>query len=173
MLGIEDAAVEVCGFGLAQAGVHAMDAIAGTGQRRVLLAGCAGSYDGTRAEVGTALALGEVRCVGIGAGGKTAAELGFARSDVVELDGGQGLALSVAEASGSPAEAAARAAAHPAALVEEMEGYAVALAATPMGVPCSMVRGISNLAGDRDHAGWRMAEALAAARALLDTMLAR
>jgi nucleoside phosphorylase len=76
---------------------------------------------------------------------------------VVELDGGQGLALSVAEASGSPAEAAARAAAHPAALVEEMEGYAVALAATIMSVPCSMVRGISNLfASSAMRIRWRL-----------------
>ena len=173
MLGIEDAPVEVCGFGLAQAGVHAMDAIRRHRPHRVVLAGCAGSYDGAQAAVGTALALGEVRCFGIGAGGKTATELGFARSDVVQLDRGRGLALSVAEASASPAEAAARAAAHPEALIEEMEGYAVALAATLSGVSCSMVRGVSNLAGDRDRAGWLMAESLAAARTLLDTMLER
>jgi len=173
MLGVEDTPVEVCGFGLAQAGVYAMDAIRRQRPRRVLLAGCAGSYDASRAVLGTAVALGEVRCFGIGAGGKAAAELGFAHSDVIELDDGQGLALSVAEASSSPAEAAARAAAHPEALVEEMEGYAVALAATVIGVPCSMVRGISNLAGDRDRAGWRMAESLAAARTLIDTMLVR
>ena len=173
MLAIEDAPVELCGFGLAEAGVCAMDAIRRHRARSVLLAGCAGSYDDSRAAVGTALALGEVRCFGIGAGGRTAAELGFAESDVRSLHGGRGLALSVAAASSSPAEAAARAAAHPGALIEEMEGYAVALAAKASGVSCSMVRGVSNLAGDRDHQRWRMSEALTAARALVDTMLRR
>jgi len=75
MLGVEDTPVEVCGFGLAQAGVYAMDAIRRQRPRRVLLAGCAGSYDASRAVLGTAVALGEVRCFGIGAGGKAAAEL--------------------------------------------------------------------------------------------------
>jgi futalosine hydrolase len=149
-----------------------MDAIRRHRARSVLLAGCAGSYDGSRAAVGMAIALGEVRCHGIGAGGQTPAQLGFAASDRLVLAGGQGLALSVAEASGSPAEAAARAAAHPGALVEEMEGYAVALAATSWDIPCSMVRGVSNLAGDRDRGTWQLDQALAAAKTLVDTMLA-
>ena len=140
---------------------------------RVLLVGCAGSYDVVRAPVGSARALGAVRCHGIGAGGRSAAELGFAASDQLALDNGAGLALSVAEASGSPAQAAERAQQYPQALLEEMEGYAVAFAAMCAGIGCSMVRGVSNPAGDRDRDGWRMDEALAAARTLVGTMLER
>ena len=42
--------------------------------------------------------------------------------------------------------------------------YAVAVAASLFGVPLRIVRGASNLAGDRDHAGWRLADALGAVR---------
>jgi len=48
-----------------------------------------------------------------------------------------------------------------------MEAYSVAVAARLHGVPLTVVRGISNLAGDRDHSRWRMTEALQAARAVL------
>ena len=43
-----------------------------------------------------------------------------------------------------------------------MEGYAVALAAHEFGVPVTIVRGISNVAGDRNVAGWALPEALQA-----------
>ena len=78
--------------------------------------------------------------------------------------------LSVAAAADGAPSAARRAARYPAALAEEMEGFAVAVAAGLFGVPLRIVRGASNLAGDRNHAEWRMAEALAAARTrLLET----
>jgi hypothetical protein len=35
-------------------------------------------------------------------------------------------------------------------------------------VPLSIVRGASNEAGDRDHAGWKVAPALRACRAALE-----
>jgi futalosine hydrolase len=54
----------------------------------------------------------------------------------------------------------------PAAVAEDMEGFAVALACRLAGVPLTIIRGISNTAGDRDHARWRVPEALAAAAAL-------
>jgi futalosine hydrolase len=114
---------------------------------------------------------GAVRCVGIGAGGLSAAQLGFAPSDDVTLADDGPLALSVATASGSPAEAAERAAAHPGALIEEMEGYAVALAAMQAGVPCVIARGISNRAGERDRELWQVDPALAAVREAVGTIL--
>jgi futalosine hydrolase len=40
----------------------------------------------------------------------------------------------------------------------------VAVAASLFGVPLRIVRGASNRAGDRNHAGWRMGDALAAVR---------
>jgi futalosine hydrolase len=45
-----------------------------------------------------------------------------------------------------------------------MEGYAVALACALAGVPVSIVRGASNVVGDRDPARWRIPSALSAAR---------
>jgi futalosine hydrolase len=83
----------------------------------------------------------------------------------------EGGLLSVAAASGSRNEAARRARAHPEALAEEMEAFAVALAARLAGIPLTVIRGISNVAGDRDVTGWRTAEALAAARRVLEQML--
>jgi futalosine hydrolase len=77
----------------------------------------------------------------------------------------------VASAAGSVEEAEGRRRAHPDALLEEMEGYAVAVAATLWQIPLSIVRGVSNAAGDRDKAHWRMPEALAAAGDRVASML--
>ena len=133
----------------------------------MVLAGAAGTYDTGRLAIGAAMEAAAVRVDGIGAGGSGAAELGFAESDVIALPGADGELLSVAEAAGTAADAADRARRHPDALAEEMEGFAVAVAAGLFGVPLRIVRGASNRAGDRNHAAWRMAEALAAARARL------
>jgi nucleoside phosphorylase len=47
-----------------------------------------------------------------------------------------------------------------------MEGFAVALACALFRVPLGIVRGLSNVVGDRDPARWRIPAALAAAREL-------
>jgi futalosine hydrolase len=163
--------VSVCGFGLANAGAGAAHAIAQHRPQRVMLVGLAGSYNLARTPIGTAMVASAVRCHGIGAGGQNATELGWAASDQIELDGGDGLVLSVADASATPAQAAARHQKHPEAVIEEMEGYAVAVAATLFEVPLTVVRGVSNVAGDRDHAAWQARPALAAARSILASML--
>jgi futalosine hydrolase len=158
----------VCGFGLAAAGAGAAHAIAThptDAEAGVVLAGAVGTYDLDRLPIGTAIDAGGVRIDGIGAGGSGPAALGFAESDVLTLGGNGGELLSVAEAAATPADAAARAGRHPTALGEEMEGFAVAVAAALFGVPLRIVRGASNLAGDRNHAAWRMADALTAVRA--------
>ena len=59
----------------------------------------------------------------------------------------------------------------PDAAAEDMEGFAVALACRLAGVPLSIVRGISNTAGDRDPARWLVPEAVAAAAALAARIL--
>jgi futalosine hydrolase len=162
--------VQVCGFGLAAAGAGAAHAIAthpADAAAGVVLIGAAGTYDPDRFAIGTAINASSVRIDGIGAGGAGPAQLGFAEADVIGLGGADGELLSVAEAAGTAAVAAGRAERHPDALAEEMEGFAVAVAAGLFGVPLRIVRGASNRAGDRNHADWRMAEALAAARARL------
>ncbi len=171
LLGPMAAPTEVCGFGLAAAGAGAAHAIARHRPQRVVLAGVSGSYDLTRAPLGWAMSASAVRCHGIGAGGLSAAELGWADSDQIELSGNDGLVLSVASASGDAAQASRRHQQHPQALVEEMEGYAVAVAATLYQVPLVVVRGVSNAAGDRDHSGWQMRAALNAVRELIASVL--
>ncbi len=169
------APVAVCGFGLAEAGAGAAHAFAvhtAAAARGAVLVGAAGTYDADRHPVGSALVAGSVRCDGIGAGGRTPAELGFGAADVLPLALEGPEILSVAAASADAGAAAARAAGHPAAAAEEMEGYAVALAARRFGVPLAIVRGISNVAGDRDVARWRLREALAAAAGRLPELLA-
>ena len=47
----------------------------------------------------------------------------------------------------------------PQALCETMEGAAVAHVATILGVPCTEVRGVSNMVGPRDRASWLVEEA--------------
>jgi futalosine hydrolase len=157
----------MCGFGLAAAGAGAAHAIAthpDAAEGGVVLAGAAGTYDAERLAIGAAMDAAAVRINGIGADRAGPAELGFAEADVIALDGADGELLSVAEAAATTADAATRARRYPEALAEEMEGYAVAVAASLFGVPLRIVRGASNRAGDRNHAGWRMGDALAAVR---------
>ena len=63
-------------------------------------------------------------------------------------------------ASATPEEAARKRERFPGAVAEDMEGFGVALACHLTGTPLRILRGISNLAGDRDHGNWRSAPAL-------------
>jgi futalosine hydrolase len=71
-----------------------------------------------------------------------------------------GQLLSVCAASATPGEAQWRRRRYPNAAAEEMEGFGVALACRLAGVPLTIVRGISNVAGDRELAGWDVLSAL-------------
>jgi futalosine hydrolase len=57
--------------------------------------------------------------------------------------------------------------------IEEMEGYAAALACRQMNVPFGAIRGITNQAGDRDHSNWKMDEAAHAIRDALAALFAQ
>ena len=131
-----------------------------------MLVGAAGTYDPERHPVGSAVVAGRIRCDGIGAGPAPATarppSSGSPTPTRSTLGDGAEL-LSVAAAAGSPAEAADRRARHPGAAGEEMEGYAVAVAARLCGVGLTIVRGFSNVAGERDRA--RLADARGARRA--------
>jgi len=50
-------------------------------------------------------------------------------------------------------------------IAEDMEGFGVALACRLHCIPLATVRGLSNVAGDRRHAGWEVERALRAAAA--------
>ncbi len=152
-----------------------------------IVVGIAGTYDPERAPVGSAMLATEVGVYGIGMGrGKRLARRSAGEQAppwiplpadgewvplcVPEIGGppvSEGRLLSVAAATGSPAEAQAISAAHPGVLAEDMEAFSVALAVHYHDVPLTVVRGISNVVGELDKAKWRIDDALDAARDLL------
>jgi len=56
-------------------------------------------------------------------------------------------------------------------LCEDMESAAVGLMASKAGIPCTVVRAISNVCGDRNYANWQLSEAAQAAQKELLTCL--
>lgn len=176
-----------CGVGLGVSGVATMSLLAGGTATSVVLAGLAGSLDAVRAPVGSLLIGRSVALHGIGVGEgaqhRSLADAGGALADEARSSAGDlalvapvGAAgviaplLSVTAGAASPGEAEDRRARHPACLAEDMESWAVARAAGMAGSPCSVLRGVSNLAGDRDHAAWRIDEAIAVLREALDAL---
>jgi len=171
-LGPQAGLVELCGFGPVAAAFRAGELLLRYGPRRVLLLGIAGTHDAATLPIGTASTFGEVRLEGVGAGegedlvGPGA--LGLAQWGAVEdrlpLAGQPGRTLlTVCAASRGEAQASRRARGVHA---EDMEAFGVALACQASGTPLTVVRGISNLAGDGDVGKWQIDEALAAARDL-------
>jgi futalosine hydrolase len=185
--------LHVCGFGPVAAAAGAALALAGGRFPRALLLGIAGSFDPQRHPSGTALEFSVVALDGVGVGTlesfRPPSALGFpqwparaATGDVPLLEhiglarraelGPPALLLTTCAASADPAQAAWRRARFPAAAAEDMEGFAVATACALAGVPLRIVRGISNVVGDRDPGRWRIPAALNAARALALELLA-
>jgi futalosine hydrolase len=177
--------IELCGFGPVAAAARTAQLLAERRATRVLLLGLAGSLCPERAPLGSARLFASVRLDGVGAGSGerfvAASDLGFPQWDGgVRVEETLALAgpsdpcelLTVCAAAASPQEAELRRARYPSAVAEDMEGFAVALACRLAGVPLFLVRGFSNLAGERERNSWRSDEALAAARALAATVLA-
>lgn len=158
------ARVELCGFGPLAAAARTAELVARQRPARVLLVGIAGSFAPERLALGSAASFREVAIEGIGAGFPQwpgiEDRLALAPAGAAET-----LLLTVWAASDSPAQAAQRLERRPAAAAEDMEGFAVAFACALARVPCTIVRGISNAVGERDKRRWRIADALAAARA--------
>jgi futalosine hydrolase len=175
------ALVDLAGFGRAAAGARTAQRLALLRPARALLLGVAGTYDPERAPVGSAVEFGRVAVDGIGVGSgathRPPPKLGFPQwpgssgeppiyDELALASGSRALLVSTAAASADPHEAALRRARFPDALGEDMEGFAVALACALAGVPLAIVRGFSNVVGDRESTRWRIPAALAAARAL-------
>jgi len=180
-------AVELCGFGLVAAAARTTQLIAMRRPQRVILIGIAGALDQSL-RVGSAVAFGSVVVDGIGVGFgdsfQSAAAMGWSQwhdpasasatpiGDRLDLSRGDGPALlSVCAASANARHAAVRRRAHPAAVAEDMEGFGVALACQLMRVPLWIVRGISNVAGNRDFKTWQVESALCQAARLVDAIL--
>jgi futalosine hydrolase len=184
--------LELVGFGPVAAAARTAALLAEGRPTAVLLLGIAGSLD-ERLKLGGAAWFQRVACHGVGVGTGpeflSAGEVGWPqwpgdpaaglaavgdelpltlpalegqRSEAVPV----GLLLSACAASATVADAALRRNKFPAAMAEDMEGFAVALACQLAAVPCQIVRGISNRAGDREKANWQVEQALRAAAAL-------
>jgi futalosine hydrolase len=183
--------VACCGVGLAAAGARAGALLAREPDEACVLAGIAGSLAPRLPTGGVVIANGvEVDGIGIGTGegfvalsradGPLAGEL-RPRPQRLQLPprlvGVPGVViggvLSVAAASGDDAQAQRRARLFPACVAEDMEAHAVAIAAEAAGKSLCVVRGVSNVAGDRRHATWRVGEALSAVRSVIERLVFR
>ena len=188
-----DAAVELCGFGIVAAAARTAQLLAALRPERVILVGIAGRLD-DRLAIGAATLFDSVACHGIGVGsgpafipaaalgwrqwpgdsGEPASAIGDLLPCAVPAGGDlprERLLLTVAAAAAGPDDVSFRKAIYPEASAEEMEGFAVALACRLAGVPCTIVRGISNTAGDRDKAHWQIEAPIAAAADLVLRLL--
>ncbi len=174
--------LEICGFGPVAAGVRASQLIAQQSPDHVILLGIAGAFQ--ELTLGEATPFEKVSMADIGArrDGRVLSplELQLPQWQSDEQDNATAVwesirfcpshqlspireLLTVAAASGSPLDAESRLARFPGALAEDMEGFSVALACQLANCPLSIIRGISNYAGDRNVAGWRIDEAMEAA----------
>jgi futalosine hydrolase len=186
-------AIELCGFGPVVAAARAASLVCAHQPQQVVLCGIAGSI-GDSLHLASAYRFDSVACYGIGVGCgqqfRSASSVGWRQwpgggagqatrapiGDVIELSKPrssteQRLLLTTCAASQGEADVRLRRELHPQAAAEDMEGFGVAAACQLAGVPISIVRGISNRAGEREHANWKIVEAMTAAAALVEEMM--
>ncbi len=183
---------KLCGFGPVAAAARTSQLITQLHPGRVLLLGIAGTYAPESNPVGEAAEFGEVALHGVGAGESENFQgppaLGFpqwpgspgttphpvvdslplATKARAEL----GTLLTTCSASSNQQESSRRRELFPGAIAEDMEGFAVAMACALCDTPLRIVRGFSNVVGDRDASQWRIPAALAAARDRAQQILA-
>ena len=181
---------ELCGFGPVGAGIRTATLIAQLRPKRILLVGLAGTYEPVSVPIGTAVLFDRVAMYGVGSGNGpgfvSAASMGFTefvgcrnmqRDRELKLRTlgvvARGTLLTCTTASATSEDVAQRRSLVPDAVVEDMEGFAVALACQYAGIDVAIVRGISNQAGDRDHSHWKTTQAMRAAWDLADGLLSR
>lgn len=177
----DDVVLRLCGFGPVASAAATSRLIAEHEPDRILLLGIAGAL-AAELTPGSTILVDEVAIYGIGAGSgdtfMTAGQLGWAHwapppdsdeqpiRDVISLwpDGEPPSQprqlLTVCSAAASHKDVRDRRSLFPSAVAEDMEGFSVALAAKTADVPLGIVRGISNIAGDRDKTRWKIVEAL-------------
>ena len=182
----------LCGFGPIVAAARAAQLITKNRPERVLLLGIAGTYQ-KRLAVGSAYLFDQVGCYGVGIGSgnqfQTASAVGWCQwlsadthksiGDTVGLevpsgvrtDALAGLLLTVTAAAAADRDCQDRLASYPAATAEDMEAFGIAVACRLSGVPLTVIRGISNHAGNRDKDLWQIDEAMQSAAALVSELL--
>lgn len=159
---------------------------------RVVLCGIAGTYEPERHPVGEAREFAEVAILGIGVGEGERflappalgfpqwpgdGEQGTAIEDRLPLAAAPGascapLLLTTCAAADGREMAVERRRRFPEAAGEDMEGFGCAFACALAATPLRIVRGFSNVVGEREPERWRIPAALAAARRLLLEVLA-
>ncbi len=180
--------LRLCGFGPVISAATSARLIEQKQPSTIILAGIAGSYSPDRPP-GSASVFSHVTCYGIGVGTgsafKTAAGSGWPqlqsanssanKDDSIELHIPEGLSevvsdelLTVTSAAAGPNDVQLRMEKFPSAEAEEMEGFSVAAACHLTGVPVTIIRGISNVAGDRDQSNWKIESAMKAVARLVD-----
>ena len=181
-----EADVIVGGVGPAAAAAATSRALSGRTYDLVLCAGIGGGLAGL--PIGAIAVASEIAFADLGAqtpdGFASAAELGFGVDrypvaprlavELADCTGGHlGTVLTVATVTGTAARAAELVERFPHAVAEGMEGAGVAAAAALHGVPVAEIRAISNAAGPRDRASWRIPDALAALGSAVAAVAAR
>ncbi len=177
---------ELCGFGPVASAARTTSQIAIHKPDRVLLIGIAGTFNASVLPVGGAALLPRVIMHGIGVGADEtfvpAGEMGFQHwpgqgeessiGDELLLSTPRssisGSLLTCSAASASTKDMRHRLDRYPGVVAEDMEGYAVALACRLENVPLVIVRGISNVVGDRQSKNWQTQQALIAAWSLAE-----
>jgi futalosine hydrolase len=179
--------VEVCGFGPIIPAARTVQLIERHQPDRVLLIGIAGSYN-EQLTVGAAYLFLTVACYGVGAGTgnsfQTAEKMGWHHwldpssessiGDTISMtaissalpyfpESAQLQLLTVCAAAADIQDVEMRRERFPDSVAEDMEGFSVAAACKLCKRPISIIRGISNRAGDRDKKNWKISEAMASA----------
>ncbi len=183
----ENTVFDLCGFGVAAAGVLTLQLINTYQPERVSLVGIAGSYDIEHLVSGQAYEFDSVSMYGIGAGsGSTFSsprDLGIPQFqsttgenvfDTIHLNHhGKPLLrlLTVASCTNHETEAEERLRRFPEVAAEDMEGFAVATACAVAQKPLTIIRGISNQVGIRDKKFWQIEQAIQSAAALLKSKI--
>ncbi len=181
----------LCGFGPIAAGARAAGLLAERRPDRVILVGIAGRFD-PKLGIGQSYQFAEVACFGVGAGSGDAflpaSGMGWPQwpgdpaSPAVSIGDGillapsaaatcAGQLLTACAASAGEHDVAIRRRLFPTAVAEDMEGFGVAMACRIARVPLTIIRGISNNAGDRDVTRWQIQAALSAAATLTREIL--
>jgi futalosine hydrolase len=185
------ATIAICGFGPIASGICTTRLLAEFTPESVILIGIAGALSSSE-KIGTARVFDHIGCYGIGAGSgsafQTASELGwkqYANGDSeqvaddtirtgeirIETNADAPMLLTVCAASASIEDVTVRLRKFPKAVAEDMEAFSVAMACRMARIPLTVIRGISNIAGDRNKANWNVAAALDRAAELAITKL--
>lgn len=183
--------VELCGFGPIVPAAKSTELIQILRPKQVLLMGIAGAYNG-RLKKGAASTFHNVGCFGVGVGSnenfQSAGSVGWNQwsdgtgqqtiGDLIELnpdftEHDRGTLVTATACSGSSSDVEQRISMFENAVAEDMEGFAVAVACKMANIRLTIVRGISNDAGDRNKTNWCVDDAILAATLLAEKIIKR